>query len=61
MIDQFEEVFSICQDTDQRAAFFANLRLAGLYRGAAFVVLTLRSDFLPHTQRTTWPNQPAWT
>jgi WD40 repeat protein len=55
LIDQFEEVFSICEDADQRAAFVGNLRLAALDNaGAASVVLTLRSDFLPHTQRVDW-------
>jgi hypothetical protein len=58
LIDQFEELFSICSDEPQRRAFIENLRLAALdTSGAVTIILTLRSDFLPQIQRVDWLNQ----
>src|SRR5581483_2455086 len=55
LIDQFEEVFSLCSDAEERNAFVENLRLAALdATDALSIVLTLRSDFLSRTQRITW-------
>ena len=46
VIDQFEEVFTLCRDEDERAQFFANLLYAAsIPGGRAMVVLTLRADF----------------
>jgi CHASE2 domain-containing sensor protein len=41
VVDQFEEVFSLCKDEDERAAFIANL----LYAAPNAVVITMRADF----------------
>jgi energy-coupling factor transporter ATP-binding protein EcfA2 len=46
VVDQFEEVFTQCDDAAQRDAFIQNLLYAcGGADGAAKMVLTLRSDF----------------
>jgi WD40 repeat protein/energy-coupling factor transporter ATP-binding protein EcfA2 len=46
VIDQFEEVFTLCRDEAERAQFFANLLYASSIPGGhATVVLTLRADF----------------
>jgi len=46
LIDQFEEVFTLCADESQRAALIANLLHAARETdGQTAVVLTLRSDF----------------
>jgi len=42
-VDQFEEAFTICQDREQRAAFFEALLAAA---DASPVVITMRADFL---------------
>ncbi|NJN18610.1 MAG: hypothetical protein HC822_21315 [Oscillochloris sp.] len=43
VIDQFEEAFTLCQDNDERRAFFAELlRLQGRF----LVIITMRADFL---------------
>jgi len=48
VVDQFEEVFTLCQDAAERAAFLANLLYAAaLADGSCTVVLTLRADFYP--------------
>ncbi|MGH6899015.1 MAG: WD40 repeat domain-containing protein, partial [Geminicoccaceae bacterium] len=47
LIDQFEELYSLCDDPQERAAFIGNLlHAAGDGRGRVSIVLTLRSDFL---------------
>ena len=52
LIDQFEEVYSLCKDTVEREAFINNLLCAATApTGNVSVVLTLRSDFLGETQR----------
>jgi len=46
IIDQFEEVFTECQDEKEREQFFANLiYAASIPDGRNIVVLTLRADF----------------
>jgi WD40 repeat protein len=46
VIDQFEEIFSLCRDDAERAQFVANLVYAGTVpEGACVVILTLRADF----------------
>jgi hypothetical protein len=49
VIDQFEEVFTLCRSSDERASFINNL-LAAAYEphGPVFVVITLRADFYAH-------------
>jgi WD40 repeat protein len=48
VIDQFEEVFTLCREEKQRRAFFGNLLHAAFAPGGkAFVVLTMRADFYP--------------
>ncbi|MDJ0719776.1 MAG: tetratricopeptide repeat protein [Prochloraceae cyanobacterium] len=52
LVDQFEEVYSLCKDTDARQAFIENLLHAAGDRAARVsVILTLRSDFLVETQK----------
>jgi tetratricopeptide (TPR) repeat protein len=52
LVDQFEEVYSLCEDKAERDAFIANLLHAARDRSARVsVVLTLRSDFLGQTQK----------
>ena len=47
LIDQFEELYSLCDDQQERAAFIGNLlRAARDGRGRVSIVVTLRSDFL---------------
>jgi formylglycine-generating enzyme required for sulfatase activity len=46
VIDQFEEVFTLCEDEKERAQFFANLIYASsIPDGRNIVLLTLRADF----------------
>jgi energy-coupling factor transporter ATP-binding protein EcfA2 len=48
VIDQFEEVFTLCKDDRERAQFLANLVYASsVPDGQCMVVLTMRADFLP--------------
>jgi WD40 repeat protein len=52
LIDQCEELYSLCEDTGERDAFVGNLFHAAADRAAhVSIILTLRSDFLGHTQR----------
>jgi HAMP domain-containing protein len=47
LVDQFEEVYSLCDDEQERTAFIGNLLNAAREpRGRVSVILTLRSDFL---------------
>ena len=47
LVDQFEEVFTLCQDAAERAQFIKNLRYAGTIEGGlACIVPTMRADFL---------------
>jgi WD40 repeat protein len=46
VVDQFEELFTLCRDKDQRAAFVNNLLYASTVAGGqTIVVLALRTDF----------------
>jgi WD40 repeat protein len=48
LVDQFEEVFAICNDESERRDFIANLlHAATVARGRTIVVLTMRADFYP--------------
>lgn len=48
VVDQLEEVFTLCTDESERAQFLANLLYAGFIPGGRNVVLlTLRADFYP--------------
>jgi WD40 repeat protein/DNA-binding SARP family transcriptional activator/energy-coupling factor transporter ATP-binding protein EcfA2 len=50
VVDQFEELFTICQDTAERQAFVANLSTActGETAGPVRVAIALRADFYAH-------------
>jgi len=50
VVDQFEEVFTLCRDEDERAAFISAL-LAAAEDGDARVIITLRADFYGHCAR----------
>lgn len=51
LADQFEEVYSLCQDRNKRNCFIGNLlHAASDAAGYVSVILTLRSDFLGETQ-----------
>jgi WD40 repeat protein/energy-coupling factor transporter ATP-binding protein EcfA2 len=45
IVDQFEEVFTLCRDAGARDAFIANLLHAASPEGRCFVVITMRADF----------------
>ena len=46
VIDQFEEVFTLCRDEQERAQFLSNLLYAAFIpEGRCAVILTLRADF----------------
>jgi WD40 repeat protein len=46
VVDQFEEVFTLCHSEDERRAFFSNLLYAAtIPDGNVVVVLTMRADF----------------
>lgn len=48
VIDQFEEVFTLCRDPGQRQAFVANLLAAAAAGDRTTVLVTLRADFYAH-------------
>jgi hypothetical protein len=50
VVDQFEEVFTLCHDEFEREAFAENL-VRATQAGAATVVIALRADFYPHCAR----------
>ena len=52
LVDQFEEIYSLCPDADERDAFVDNL-LCAVSDSAANVsaIITLRTDFLGETQK----------
>jgi hypothetical protein len=50
LVDQFEELFTLCKDEAARAAFIGGL-LAAAEGGSATVVVTLRADFYHHCLR----------
>jgi len=52
LVDQFEEVYTLCKDDVEREAFVGNLlNAAGDRAKRVMVILTLRSDFLGETQK----------
>ena len=58
LVDQFEEVYSLCKDKEERQIFIDNLiHAASDSAGYVSVIITLRSDFLSETQRHPALNQ----
>ncbi|MFM9103113.1 MAG: hypothetical protein ACKOPS_17985, partial [Cyanobium sp.] len=58
VVDQLEELYSLCPDAAERQAFLANLLWAAADRsGQVAVLVTLRSDFLGATQADPALNQ----
>ena len=58
VVDQFEEVYSLCKEADEREAFIGNLLCAASDPSQNLsAVITLRSDFLGETQRHPELNQ----
>ena len=58
LVDQFEEIYTLCQAPEERRAFIENLLCAAKDpTGYVSVVITLRSDFLSETQRHEQFNQ----
>lgn len=52
LVDQFEEVYSLCEKEEERNAFVANLLYAAADRSRqVLVIITLRSDFLGQIQQ----------
>ena len=45
IVDQFEELFTLCQDAAERKEFVDNLLSAATQDGVTTVILTLRADF----------------
>jgi hypothetical protein len=55
IVDQFEEVFTLCDDEDERARFLANVvNAATVPGGRCVVILTLRADF--YARCATYPS-----
>jgi WD40 repeat protein/DNA-binding SARP family transcriptional activator len=48
VVDQFEELFTLCRDEQERSAFVANLMTAAALGGPIAVVIALRADFYAH-------------
>jgi formylglycine-generating enzyme required for sulfatase activity len=58
LVDQLEEMFTLCKDPAERNAFIGNLLCAAADRSKRVaVILTLRSDFLGATQQHPQLNQ----
>jgi Novel STAND NTPase 1/TIR domain len=58
VVDQFEEVFTLCNDEKECASFLGNLLYASsIPDGQSTVVLTMRADFLPKC--AAWPDLAA--
>ncbi|MGI0484863.1 hypothetical protein ACN4EK_05445 [Pantanalinema rosaneae CENA516] len=58
LVDQFEEVYSLCREATERTTFIENLLDAAADTSRRVsVILTLRSDFLGETQRHPVLNQ----
>ena len=58
LVDQFEEVYSLCEDQDERNAFLSCLlHAAGDRGGKSSVIVTFRTDFLGETQSNETLNQ----
>ncbi|MEM7113696.1 MAG: protein kinase [Chloroflexota bacterium] len=49
VVDQFEEIFTLCHDENERRKFIENLLYAATVNdGPVFVLLTMRADFYHH-------------
>jgi WD40 repeat protein/transcriptional regulator with XRE-family HTH domain len=48
VVDQFEELFTLCRDETERRAYVDNLMAAAEPGGTTSVVVTLRADFYAH-------------
>ena len=58
LVDQLEEVFTLCEDSGERNAFIGNLLCAAAERSKRVsVIVTVRSDFLGATQKYPRLNQ----
>jgi len=58
LIDQFEEIYSLCKQPEQQTAFIQNLlHAASDPTGNVSVIFTLRTDFVGETQRYDQLNQ----
>ncbi|MBD3887380.1 pentapeptide repeat-containing protein [Phormidium tenue FACHB-886] len=58
LVDQFEEVYSLCKDANERAVFIDNLiDAASSAEARVSVVMTMRLDFVGETQRHALLNQ----
>ncbi len=52
LIDQFEELFTLCRSEEEQAAFINNLLKAAFHpNGDAIVVIVMRADFYAHCAR----------
>lgn len=51
VVDQFEELFTLCKDESEQQAFIDNLLSAATPDGVVTLVLTLRADFYHHCAR----------
>lgn len=47
VVDQFEEIFTLCRDDEERDAFLGLLLEAAAPEGRAIVIITMRADFYP--------------
>lgn len=47
-VDQFEEIFTLCRDEGERAAFINNVLAAARPEGHTTVIIALRADFYAH-------------
>ncbi|CUS04351.2 putative WD-40 repeat protein [Candidatus Promineifilum breve] len=48
LVDQFEELFTVCKDETQRRIFIANLLNNSMKPGSMTVVINIRADFYAH-------------
>ena len=61
LVDQFEEVFTLCNDEGVRRDLIANLlHAATVAGGRTIVVLTMRADFYPRCARARRPLRPRF-
>ncbi|UCH60845.1 MAG: hypothetical protein JSV61_05015, partial [Anaerolineales bacterium] len=51
IVDQFEELFTLCKDEAERVAFVDNMLAATAGEGPTVVVIVLRADFYAHCAR----------
>jgi hypothetical protein len=52
IVDQFEEIFTLCQSESEQSAFIDNLLAAAFQQeGAGVIVIVLRADFYAHCGR----------